>query len=484
MSSRPASATRTTPGAESVTEAAHRSLETLAPDDVVAVRRLFAIGERRAVELQHLQHITTALSRTLDEETILDEVVRGTLRALGGSGAMVVLAGEQGQGMQTRRHLGADGDRPLIPLRTDAGAFAGSVLAGGPRLFTRALDADGEAIDLTMGTEHQIDALVVVPMLQGHNLVGAIVAYAADAHAFDAETREFLVTIAVTSGTALRNARLYAESERERRQSDAMAEVARAAGESLRVTEVQRLIMRHAMALLRAEGCCVAMRDGDYLHVESATGTTSVMAGVVMPVQSSLIGRAVRTGEPTISNDVRAEPENAQPGLPLVDVTKAVIVPLRTARGVIGALSVYDREDPFRAADLRILQRLADQVTVAIVNSRLFTDIQETTREWSSTFDAMGVGMAVVNDEGRVLRCNARARQLSGDEWGLMGRPFYQALLGVEQPGDPNPLRVAIDDGARSRARMHSADRARLFDVHAAPHLDGGAVVTFDLVEG
>lgn len=475
---------RTPTASEPVPEVPVRDLDTMPAESAAALRQLLAVGERRAVELQQLQQITTSLSRTIDEETILDEIARGTLRALGGSGAIVAVAGDVGQGLQTRRHLGSEGDRPLIPLRTDIGALAGSLLVGGPRLLTRVDPGDAEAIDITMGDDHGVGSLLVVPMLQGHNLVGLIIAYAADPHAFDVDTREFLVTIAITAGTALRNARLYAESERERRQSDAMSEVARAAGESLRVTEVQRLIMRHAMALLRADGCCIAMRDGEYLHVESALGISAVMAGVVMPLTGSLLGRVVRTGEPNISNDVPAEPEAARRSLALVDIRRAVLVPLRTARGTIGALAVYNREEEFHDADLRILQRLADQVTVAIVNSRLFSDIQEATREWSSTFDAIGVGMAVVNDEGRVLRCNARARQLSGDDWGMMGRPFYHSLLGPEATVEPDPVRTAIHDGSRSRARLRSAKDQRTFDVHAAPHQDGGAVITFDEIEG
>ena len=481
--SRPVPAARITPS-ESMPDVAVRALDAMAPDGAEVVRQLLAVGERRAVELQQLQQITAALSRTLDEDTILDEVARGTLRALGGTGALVAVTGEGG--LQTRRHLGTEGERPLLPFRADEGALAGSLPGGGPRLFTREREDEAAAIAQTMGTVPGIEALLVVPMVQGHTLLGVIVAYADDRHAFDAETREFLVTVAISAGTALRNARLYAESERERRQSDAMAEVARAAGESLRVTEVQRLIMRHAMALLRADGACVAVRDGEYLLIESALGIAAVLAGVVVPVHGSLSGRVVRTGEAYTSNAVHDETEAYRRNLELVDVRRAVIVPLRTARGTIGALSVYNRAEEFRSGDVRILQRLADQVAVAIVNSRLFTDIQEATREWSSTFDAIGVGMAVVNDEGRVLRCNVRARQLAGIDSpvGLMGRPLYQALLGTDAPADADPVRVAIDDGTRGRARLRSGDGKRTFDVQAVPHQDGGAVVTFDEITG
>jgi GAF domain-containing protein len=459
-------------------------LDTLSPRDAEAVRLLMEVGERRRVELHLLQQIAAALSRTLDEDTILDEVARGTLRSLGGSGVIVVVADEATGLLMTRRHVSVEGDQPLIPLSAEGGALAAAQLTGEPRLLTRERADAVEAIDLTMGKGSGVEALLVVPMMHGRKMLGAILAYAADRHAYDADTREFLTTLAINAGSSLRNAHLYATSERERRQSDAMAEVARAAGESLKATEVQRLIMRHAVALLKADGACVAVRDGDYLNVESAIGVADVMAGVVVPVSGSISGHVVQSGIACIINDVQGDPRAHRRNLTLVPVRRAVIVPLRTPRGTIGVLAVYNREDEFRDDDARILQRLADQVAVTIVNARLFADIQEATREWSSTFDAIGVGMVVVNDEGRVLRCNTRARQLAGEEspMGPVGRSFYQAILGGE-PGDPDPLRSAMVDGVRQRAVCVSADGTRRFEIAASPHQDGGAVVTFDLAQ-
>lgn len=459
------------------------AIAALPSDTAETVRSLLARGERRAVELLQLQQVVTALLRSLDEDTILDELSRGTLRVMGGTGAIVALREPPSPTLETRRHVGPEGNRPLIPLGPDEGALAGSLLGGTPRLYTRDDASDAVAIDATLGAAMGVEALLVVPMVQGHTLHGVILAYAGERHAFDADSQEFLQTVAIVGSTALRNARLYAESEQERRQSDAMAEVARAAGESLRVAEVQRLIMRHAMALLRTDGASVLVRDGDFLLVEAAVGIAQVLAGVVVPVHGSLTGRVVTSGEPCISNEVGSEPDAYRRNLALVPVARTVIVPLRTARGTIGALSVYNRDDAFSASDARILQRLADQVAVAIVNSRLFTDLQEATREWSATFDALDVGVVVVNDEGRVLRGNLRARQLVGtpSPVGLLGRPFYAALLGdAGATLDPDPVKEAIEAGANGRAQLRGAD-GRLFDVAAVPHQDGGAVVTFDL---
>lgn len=453
-----------------------------------ALRSTSALAERRAVALQQLRQMASAMSRTIEEDAILDEVCRSVQRAVGFAGVVVALIEEQSSRLVTVRHTAPDGDRPIFDLHVDGGVLSEAIRSGETQLTACSDPADLEArqaIDGTLGELSGASAVLAAPMMQGRKLVGALVAYAVSADAFDGETRELLTTMAIIGGAALRNARLHAESDRERRQSDAMAEVARALGESLRVGDVQRLILRHAMVLLKGDGACIALRDGDYLHIEGALGIASVLAGVFVPLRGSLSGYVVEHGKSFISNDVPSEPQAYRRNLQLVAVRKTVIVPLVTARGTIGALSVYNRDNDFQPQDERILRRLADQVAVAIVNARLFADVQEATREWQSTFEAIGLGMAVVDEEGRVLRCNTRARQLAGQgtQMSLLGRSFYPAVLGKESPGSDDPLRAAILDGARAKGVCERPADGQRFLIHAVPHPDGGAVVTFDLLD-
>lgn len=453
-----------------------------------ALRSAVSLAERRAVALQQIGQFASALSRTTEEDAILDELCRSVQRAIGAAGVVIALADDQTSRLLTRRHTAPDGDRPLFDLQVEAGVLSDAIRSGETKL-TSCTDATSvesrRAIDATLGELSGANALLAAPMMQGRKLVGAIVAYALSPDAFDSETQELLTTMGINGGAALSNARLNAESDRERRQSDAMAEVARAVGESLRVGDVQRLILRHAMVLLRADGACIGLRDGDYLHIEGALGIAEVLSGVFIPMRGSLSGYVVEHGTSFISNDVPSEPQAYRRNLQLVDVRKAVIVPLVTARGTIGALAVYNRDADFHEQDARILRRLADQVAVAIVNARLFSDVQEATREWSSTFEAIGTGMVVVDDHGRVLRCNTRARQLAGQgtQMSLLGRSFYQAVLGQDAPRDDDPLKAAIHDGVRARAIWERATDGKRFAVHAVPHPDGGAVVTFDAAD-
>jgi PAS domain-containing protein len=105
-----------------------------------------------------------------------------------------------------------------------------------------------------------------------------------------------------------------------------------------------------------------------------------------------------------------------------------VIAPLTTAQGTIGAIAVLNRAEPFTQADARILQRLGDQVSVAIANARLFEEVERATREWKVAFDSVASCLVVLDDARRIARCNRRLVE-------LCGAPDVSAVLGASFPG-------------------------------------------------
>src|SRR5215208_2365900 len=358
-------------------------------------------------------------------------------------------------------------------------------------------------------------SVLAVPMMLGISLVGVIAVHAPGRGAYSAEDEEVLVTIGAQAATALTNARLFAESERDRRQSEALADVARAVGESLRLGEVLNLILRHATSLLQVEGAFIALREGEYLHVVAGVGGAQLLAGLHIPLSGSLSGRVVRDAQAVIANDALTNPEMYRPLRLVANIRKTLMVPLATSRGAIGALSVINRAADFTEADARVLRRLADLVAVAVVNARLFEAAAEATREWTVAFDANASGMVVLDEAGRIQRSNARARQLLGAESHdeIAGRDFHEALLrepaparsaiaaeppddgdvliggagnggggggGGVRPAAPDPVLRALHGAAVGRGTLRSAARGLIYDVVAAPHPNGGAVVTFD----
>jgi PAS domain S-box-containing protein len=448
--------------------------------------RLSELTARQAERLQRLQAVGNALARSLDAREIALEVARGVSQLIASDSVVVVHPDLERATVTPLVRLVGGTELSVAEAPLGDGVIARVARTGQPVLVAEPHPDASELIGadaLVVGGGTPVGSLLAVPLRVGLELVAVLAVASGRRDAFADDDADLLLTMGAQAASALSNARLYAESQRDRRQTEALADVARAVSESLRMGEVMRLIMRHAMSLLGAEGACVALRRDDYLHVVAAGGAGDLLAGLVLPVRSSISGRAVRDHAPVISNDVPNDPDVSRQAQRLIRIRNTIVVPLSTARGVIGTLSVFNRKTNFEQTDARVLQRLADHVAVAIVNARLYEELAESSREWTVAFNAIPTGMVIVDDDGRIVRYNSRAQQLGYFETHreLVGRHFYEAVLGDSRAiGDDCPLAKALRDGVLGRATMRSEKRGLLFDVMASPHPNTGAVVTFD----
>lgn len=465
-----------------------RTIELFAQQVVHHIERvrLSELNARQAERLQRLQHVGTAIARSLDEREIAMEVARGASQLIQCDSVVVVYPDLERATVTPIVRLIGGVEYPSEEGPLGEGVIARVARTGQPVLVAEPHPAASALIgadSLVLGTDAPVGSLLAVPLRVGLRLVAVVAVASARRDAFADDDADLLLTMGAQAASALSNASLYAESQRERRQTEALADVARAVSESLRMGEVMRLIMRHAMSLLGAEGAAIGLRRDDYLHIVAAGGTGDLLAGLMLPVRTSISGRAVRQQAPVISNDVPNDPDVSRQAQRIVRIRNMVVVPLSTARGVIGTLTVFNRAANFDDADARILQRLADHVAVAIVNARLYEELAESSREWTVAFNAIPTGMVIVDDDGRIVRYNSRALQMGHFETHreLLGRQFYEAVLGEPRAiGDGCPLSLALQEGVLGRQTMRSTVRGLLFDVIASPHPNGGAVVTFD----
>jgi PAS domain S-box-containing protein len=495
---------------------------------------LAALAAQRAERLQRLYDAGGALARSLDAQEVVRELARQVARLVPHDGLVVAHPDvERGVVRTAIRQLNGL-QRPRADQPLGAGPIAEVAHTG---MTVRVDDYEPArsplaAADDLVGDGGPARSVLAVPMRVGTQLVGVLAVHAAQPRAFGVEHEELLRTLAAQAGTAIANARLFAESEAERRQSEALVAVARAVGASLRLGEVLRLVLRHTVGLLHTEGACIALKREGWLHVVAGIGCVELLAGVHLPIEGTLFGRALRDGQPLVLNDA-ARPAQAVGALEgVAAIEKTVVVPLRTSHGVIGAIAVVNRATDFGAEDARVLERLAEQVAVAIVNARLFEEAEASTREWQVSFDAIAAGMAVLDEDGRIVRCNARASELLGadaprtlhgasldarlagrDETGRLGHAIVAPVMrdGADDEDERSSdgtassasvlVRRAIRQGAPARGLVRAVDRAtgvtgapppltpgaegrvfegRVFDLVAAPHPGGGAVVTFD----
>ena len=206
-----------------------------------------------------------------------------------------------------------------------------------------------------------------VPIRVGDAVFGHLyVTERSDGGEFSAEDEQLATALAVTAGSAIANARLFTESEQSRRWLQASAELTNrllTAG----TEQPLRVIARHAAAAAEADFAILALPHGDdQIIVAAVSGTPAAgLATRIAPMDTSLCGRAIRTGKPALIADYRDED-------PAIAVSVAtgplLVVPLTAGEQIIGALAlgrIADRP-ALTDMDLSMAASFAAQAAVAL----------------------------------------------------------------------------------------------------------------------
>jgi signal transduction histidine kinase len=164
-----------------------------------------------------------------------------------------------------------------------------------------------------------------------------------------------------------------AEAEAARAHLQAMQYVTDAALTHLGLDELLRELLGRITAVLQADNAAILLLDeaSEQLVVHLARGPEEVVAGQMrVPVGQGVAGRIAASRQPLLVEDVRAlEPVN-----PILreQVASLLGVPLLVADRLIGVMHV-DSATPrrFTQEELRLVERVADRVALAIDNARL-----------------------------------------------------------------------------------------------------------------
>ena len=377
---------------------------------------LVEIARRRADRLARLHEVGVILARSLDEDDIIEEMARQIGRVVQCDGIVIASPDVEENFVTTSFRAVRGVRRQRAPQPLGHGPI-GSVARTGGTVRVNEYDPNKSSLaaqDDTVGDGGPARSLLAVPMLVGAKLLGVIAVYVAKPNAYTSEDEEVLHTMAAQSATAIINARHYAESQREQRAGEALADVARAVSESLRLAQVLPLILRHATALLRTEGACLSLYTGSELEVVAASGCAAPLEGMRIPMENSLSGRALRQNTTLISNDATRDETAYPPSMSAAGIQRAVIAPLHAKDGPIGALSVINREAEFTEADARVLHRLAEQVAVAVVNARLFEEVAKLAERHRLVVETANDAIIITDLNLRIAFANPAAEDLFG----------------------------------------------------------------------
>jgi len=390
-------------------------LETFADQAVIAIEnaRLFQEVQDRTTELTQALEQQTATSEILrviatspsDLQTVTDALAANAARLCDSDHAAI----ERLEGDQFRIIAGY-GSLPTVggTVPADSTTVAGRAVLERRtiRVHDRRTDVVPDEVRAQMMRTGSRSVLATPIMREGEP-VGAIIIFRREVKPFTEQQVALLETFADQAVIAIENARLFEELERRNRELGETLEQQTATSEILSLiasspTDVQPVldaVAERAARLCNTYFASVSMVDGDvqrrvayYVVPHLATGQTvpasflSASPGGV-PLAGSFAGRAITEGRTIQVADFESSLGRKlgfdRATSPYLQGTRTFLATPLLRDGVgIGAIVLRRLEvRPFTDQQIRLLETFAHQAVIAIENVRLFTELQDKSRE-------------------------------------------------------------------------------------------------------
>jgi GAF domain-containing protein len=405
-------------------------VDLLASHAAVAIgnARLFAESETRRRTAEALAEVWRFLSETFDAaalgQRIADVVLRALrvraavlYRILPGPGDLAVI----GRSGEAERFLDASF---VMPAGHGVVGLAVSrrqpVVSPDVRVDARIVSTPG------MGLGHALcPSLLSLPLVVKGQVVGGIAVSDFLGRVYTDEDLRLARTFADQAAVALENARLFAETERRRRESLALGNVSHTLAQSLHPGGVaQRVVdcVRDLVGVLAASVFRLDPESGA-LEETACSGRSPLRDRPLRyPRGTGAVGLSVTERRAVVSNNVLADPRlrfapDVRAFLENSQIRAILAVPLIVKEQVIGALGLVDVSGRvFTEDDVRLAQAFADQAAVALENARLYADA-ERRRVEAETLSGLVRTITATLDPASVLRrVAAAARELCGSD--------------------------------------------------------------------
>lgn len=341
----------------------------------------------RMLQLQALYRVTVAMTSTMKPTEImrlvLDEVVRWTAA----EGAVLYILDSAANILEPKLWRGSVPRLERLDVLDSKSLVVDVVRTGRPRQCP-------ESLETHSGEDGESNCRLIIPLVAGDETLGVIDIFSQRRRSFDADTREFLATLASLAAQVLRNAVIHEELEQHYREISLLYEIQQEMASTLDYHSVLKLIVHRTKQIFDAAECTIRLleeRQGRlYIRVVASSGPQFIGPQEV-PFEESHVDHPVIGGEMIYMEDVRIDPQfRWQREAEKAGVVSMICAPLVARRRTIGTIRLYTAERrEFDLSERKILLAIAGMAAQAIENARLYRQIEEQNRQLLESYEEL-----------------------------------------------------------------------------------------------
>jgi GAF domain-containing protein len=419
-------------------------------------QRLLKETEQRAAELAVINSVQAALAAELNIQGIYD-AVGDKIREIFDNADMGIRIYDPKTALIHYPYTYENGERLALPstMLSDTGFAAHVIRTRETLVINERMDEESARYGsyTVPGTQDEKSA-VFVPLVVGDQTRGLInLIDMQREHAFADSDVRLLQTLANSMSVALENARLFDETQRLFKESEQRAaelavinSVQQGLAAELDFQAIIDLVGNKIAEIFASKDMAIGLYDAqsniitmpyylehgerfpvEPMHMEVGLAAHVIRTGQTLVVNRDLASYGARFGSKQIGDPtVTAQSERSYLGVPIMKGDEA-----------LGVVALYhEEEDAFDDAAVHLLTTLANTMSVALENARLFDETQRRTRETaalaevgrdiSSTLDLSRVMDRIAHHAKDLLHCDNSAIFLPES-----GGTSYRAIVAI-----------------------------------------------------